>query len=54
MTRPRNVMMLKRPDFGATIGNADREAKRQANADEETVDPVERCVLDSGSDRGET
>jgi hypothetical protein len=27
----RNVMMFKRPDFGATIGNAGAAAKRQAS-----------------------
>ena len=35
MNNFRNVMMLKRADFGATIGNVGEEAKWQASADED-------------------
>jgi len=52
MTSFRNVMMFKRPDFGATIGNAGAAAKRQASPDEEFSE--ETAYRIRGRDRGET
>jgi hypothetical protein len=49
MTGFRDAMMFKRPDFGATIGNAGEKAKRQASAGEEIGEGAGRCILDSGT-----
>ena len=49
MTSFRNVTMFKRPDFGATIGNAGAAAKRQASPDEEISEEVGRCIPDSAT-----
>jgi len=49
MTRSRNVMMFKRPDFGVAMANAGAAAKRQAIPDEEISEEAGRCVPDSGT-----
>jgi hypothetical protein len=49
MTSFRNVMLFKRPGFGATNGNAGAAAKRQASSDEEISKEAGRCVPDSGT-----
>ena len=54
MTKSRNVMMFKRPDFGVAIANAGDQLKRRASKVNDCCDvggfreAVERCLLDSG------
>ena len=55
MTKSRNVMMFKRPDFGVAMANAGDQLKRRASTVNDCCDDggfgeaVDRCVLDSGT-----
>ena len=49
MTKSRNVMMFKRPDFGVAIANAGDQLKRRASkVNDGFGEAVARCLLDSG------
>jgi hypothetical protein len=54
MTRSRNVMMFKRPDFGVAMANAGDQLKRRASKVNDCCnvggfgEAVDRCLLDSG------
>lgn len=54
MTKSRNVIMFKRPDFGVAMANAGDQLKRQASTVNDCCgvggfgEAVDRCLLDSG------
>jgi hypothetical protein len=54
MTKSRNVMMFKRPDFGVAMANAGDQLKRRASTVNDCCDVggfgevVDRCLLNSG------